>query len=51
MQIDQIAEYRYPSLVHLESVLFDNYYDIDLDRSYLENAPMRESASWQFNTN
>ena len=45
MQIDQIAEYRYPSLVHfLESVLFDNY-DIDLDRSYLENAPMRESAS------
>ena len=44
MQIDQIAEYRYPSLVHLESVLFDNY-DIDLDRSYLENAPMRENAS------
>ena len=44
MQIDQIAEYRYPSLVHLESVLFDNY-DIDLDRSYLENTSMRESAS------
>ena len=42
MQIDQIAEYRYPSLVLC--VLFDNY-DIDLDRLYLANAPMRESAS------
>ena len=44
MQIDQIAEYRYPSLVLLESVLFDNF-DIVVHRSYLENAPMRESAS------
>ena len=54
MQIDQIAEYRYPSLVLLESVLFDNF-DIVVHRSYLEKAhlekaPMRESASWQFNT-
>ena len=29
MQIDQIAEYRYPSLVHLETVLLDNF-DIDV---------------------
>ena len=50
MQIDQIAEYRYPSLVHLESVLFDNF-DINIVFApYLEKAPMRESAYYQFKT-